>query len=106
MEAVGALRYTAGLQRLWGEVGARAVARQKRVSAAFDESETPGFVTLDLKAGCRPLPVVELLLAIENLLDCQYYEHLNRGFRNLPRSEGNTFYEPGRNVLLQMRVSY
>lgn len=106
LEARAALRYTYRLQNVWAEVGGRVVARQERISDVFAETETPGFTVIDLKAGYRPIPAVELSLAIENLLDKDYYEHLNRGFRNLPPTEGNTFCEPGRNILLQLRLSY
>ena len=106
LEARGALRYTHTPQNLWGEIGGRIAARQERTSDAFAETETPGFAVVDLKAGYRPIPTLELALAVENLLDKEYYEHLNRGFRNLPASEGNTFYESGRNLVMQVRLSY
>ena len=106
LEVGTALRYTPRLGNLWGEVAGRLVARQERVSEAFAETETPGFGVIDLKAGYRPIPAVELSLAVANLFDREYYEHLNRGFRNLPPAEGNAFYEPGRNILLQIRLTY
>ena len=106
LEAKAALRYTYRPQNIWGEVGGRLAARQKRISTAFAETETPGFAVVNVQAGYRPFPALELALTIENVLDKEYYEHLNRGFRNLPAAAGNTLYEPGRNLMLQMRLSY
>lgn len=82
----------------------RFVARQERVSASFGESESPGFSVFDFKALLRPLPGLSVGAAVLNVLDRNYYEHLNRGYRNMPVN--GLIYEPGRNVALFVQYGF
>ncbi|MCB9300058.1 MAG: TonB-dependent receptor [Lewinellaceae bacterium] len=82
----------------------RFVARQGRIASSFGESETPGFNVFDLKVFVRPLPGLSVGAAVLNLLDRNYYEHLNRGYRNMPVD--GLIYEPGRNVTLFVQYSF
>ncbi|MCB9272426.1 MAG: TonB-dependent receptor [Lewinellaceae bacterium] len=82
----------------------RFVARQGRVAASFGELESPGFSVFDLKVHTRPLPGLSIGAALLNILDRNYYEHLNRGYRNMPVN--GLIYEPGRNVALFVQYSF
>jgi len=88
----------------WLEFKGRFVARQARVSSSFNESETPGFNVFDLTAGYRLLQNLNFNLAIRNILNANYYEHLSRPFRN--QTENSMLFEPGRSVRIGMRYKF
>lgn len=79
LEGRAALRFERrGGWREHAELGLRAVARQERIDPGFGEDETPGFVVLHLRAGADLPRKLRLELAVENLLDHRYHEHLTR----------------------------
>lgn len=60
----------------------RLVAEQNRVATVFSrgsENATPGFATLDIGANWRFAPKQTLRIAVRNLADKTYYEHLSEG---------------------------
>ena len=71
-----ALRYDDGTW--WVEPGVAFAARQDRVDASFPEDETPGWASVQLKAGLRLRDRLDLEAGVENLLDREYHDHLTR----------------------------
>jgi iron complex outermembrane receptor protein len=63
----------------------RAAAAQDRVAIGqgniigTDTGATDGFVTFALNAGWRPRPDLLLLAGVDNLLNAEYTEHVNKG---------------------------
>lgn len=60
----------------------RLVAEQNRVATSFSrgtENATAGFATLDIGASWRFAPKQTLRMAVRNLADKTYYEHLSEG---------------------------
>ena len=98
------LRYSHPADHFYAETDMRLSARQGRVSELFGETETPGFMVLNLRTGIRWHGFAELTLSAENLFDKTYYEHLSRGYQNMP--ESGLLYEPGRNIALRLRLSH
>ncbi|MBE0638699.1 MAG: TonB-dependent receptor [Bacteroidales bacterium] len=88
--------------RLVPELNLRLVAPQNRVSAAYDERTTPGFIIAGLRLFYSYNPQLSLAAGVNNLLDKGYYEHLNRRVIGSKMS----LYEPGRifylNVILNI----
>jgi iron complex outermembrane recepter protein len=80
--------------RWWLDARGRFVDGQDRFSPSFGETATPGFTTYDMRAGVKPLPGLSVGLAVLNVFDRAYREHLNRAFTNLP--ETGVLLEPGR----------
>lgn len=78
--------------KLVPQIGVRMVSAQRRVSEAYEEPETPGFVTATASVRYAPCRYFTLSAGVDNMLDTPYYEHLNR------RMVGTTqrLYEPGR----------
>jgi len=74
------------------ELNIRMVAAQNLVSEAYDEESSPGFTILNLKVNYKYNDQLQVNMGINNVLDINYYEHLNR------RIIGSTtpFLEPGR----------
>ncbi len=78
--------------KLVPRINVRMVSGQNRVSVAFDEQATPGFVTASASLVYKTCNYAVLTAGVENMFNNSYYEHLNR------RIIGTTerLYEPGR----------
>lgn len=63
--------------RGYAEITAHAHAKQDRVATELGELATPGYTTLDVRAGWHPWPILELRAGVRNLTDKQYVNHLN-----------------------------
>lgn len=96
LEAQLGARYESEL--IWSELRCRMVAEQNRVSIQFGENATPGFTTVDLRAGMQPFNGLSIGVGVLNIFDVTYFEHLNRTFRNMPQQ--SVIFEPGRNITL------
>lgn len=88
--------------RLRPEVVFRYVAEQSRVSAEFGETVTPSFSLLDVKVGYQVSSGLSVNAGVNNLLDENYFEHLNRSVRgaNAP------IFAPGRNFFINLNYSF
>ncbi len=96
LSAMLSVRYAR--ERWWVDARGRFADNQDRISGIFAETTTPGFSVYDLRAGLEPLRDVLLGVAVLNIFDRQYREHLNRAYRNMPTQ--GVIYEPGRNITL------
>ena len=87
--------------RLRPEVTFRYVAEQSRTSPEFGETVTPSFSLLDFKIGYQITAGLSAKVGVNNLLDENYYEHLNRSVRgaNAP------IFAPGRNFFMNLNYS-
>ncbi len=81
--------------KYWIDFRSRLVANQPRFSVTFDESETPGYILLDLRTGIKPLKNLTIGVSAVNLLDKVYYNHLNFSYKNSDL-DGEKIFEPGR----------
>ncbi|MFQ5640013.1 MAG: TonB-dependent receptor domain-containing protein [bacterium] len=87
-------------QRFWSEVNARFAAEQTRLSLEdaedlrIPEGGTPGWFTLNVRAGIHLFERLALKLALGNVLDRNYREHLSG------------FNAPGRNFQFGIKLGY
>ncbi len=79
-------------KQLFTEINLRLVAKQNKISEAYNENASPGFNTLNFKAVYSYSKQLNVVMGVKNIFDVAYYEHLNR------RIVGSKtpFYEPGR----------
>jgi iron complex outermembrane recepter protein len=97
-------RWFAGL--LW-----RLVAHQNRIHPghgtiySLDTEPTPGFGVLSMYAGRHLAPRWTLTGGIDNLLDRQYAEHIQRGSADLGTST-ERIPEPGRSIWLRLNGNF
>jgi iron complex outermembrane receptor protein len=98
------LRYTSKVHPIWMEVNGRIVDKQSRYSETFLETETKGFAIFNLLSGYEPFEFLEAVIGVKNIFNKNYYEHLNRRYRNMRTSD--ILYEPGRNITAQIRIHY
>ncbi|OQY29711.1 MAG: hypothetical protein B6244_02680 [Candidatus Cloacimonetes bacterium 4572_55] len=89
---------------LWGELSARVVADQNRISDTFGETMMSGFSVFAVRAGATVFRTLELMIGVENIFDRNYYEHLSRRYKNQPDSF--MVHEPGRNIILQASIGF
>jgi iron complex outermembrane receptor protein len=89
-------------ERLKPELAFRYVLEQSRISQEFGESATPAFALLDLQLAYDITEKIKINTGVRNVLDENYYEHLNRAVRgaNAP------IYAPGRNFFVNLSVSF
>jgi iron complex outermembrane receptor protein len=101
-QAIAGLKYERG--RYAVDIRSRMVSEQNRIADSFDESTTPGFTTLDLRTQFMPLEGLTAGFAVLNILNTNYYEHLSRGYRNMP--ENGVIYEVGRQVSVYLKYKF
>lgn len=89
-------------QKLKPEIQFRYVTSQKRISTEFGESTTPSFSLLDLHLQYKVNQRIGIKASVNNLLDNEYYEHLNRSVRGTT----SPIYAPGRSLLLSFNVRF
>lgn len=96
---IAPLRINLGLKydnkKYWGELRSEFVFDQNQVSQTFNETATPGYIILDLRAGFVPVKNLSIGGAVLNLLDKAYYNHLNFSYTNADLNAGEVF-EAGR----------
>ncbi len=88
--------------RLRPELLFRYVAEQSRISREFGETPTPSFALLDVKVGYQISEAFSFSVGVNNLLDENYYEHLNRSVRGT----SNPIFAPGRNVFARANFTF
>jgi iron complex outermembrane recepter protein len=102
LEANLKLNYRFFNKRLNTQLLLKAVARQNRISAAYDEIKTPGFFIAGATANYKLNTYLRFAAGINNIFDVAYYEHLNR------RIIGSSapLYEPGRSFYLNVILNF
>ncbi len=91
--------------KFWIALNTRLVAKQNRISNSFMETETPGFGTMDLRAGFEPIHNLTVGFAALNIFDKAYYEHLNYSFKGSNTLSGKIL-EPGRNFTTYIKYKF
>ena len=89
----------------WFALSSRLVAKQAKIAPSFMEEETPGFGTLDFRAGLEPFKGFSIGFAVLNIFDKTYYEHLNFSYSNSNILSGK-IYEPGRNFTTYCKYQF
>jgi iron complex outermembrane receptor protein len=94
--------------RYWAEIRSFIAAKQDRLATSFGETvPTPGYNTMDLKLGFRPIEGLSIGLAVSNIFDTAYYNHLTFKYANtLPELVGKNILDPGRNFSLYGKYSF
>ena len=91
--------------RWWGEVGLGFALPQRNVDESFPEEESEGYAVLGLRAGIRLWSRFQLRVAVENILDTQYSEHLTREALLAAGDlmPGDEVPAPGRRLIISLR---
>ncbi|WP_255434048.1 TonB-dependent receptor domain-containing protein [Carboxylicivirga sp. M1479] len=86
--------------RLRPQLNLRHAWQQKRVALSYGESSTPAFTLLDASINYQFNKFIESNLAIHNILDKTYYEHLSRSVKG----SSEAIYAPGRSFVFTLVV--
>lgn len=93
-------------EKYWIDFRSELVATQSDFSTAFNESETPGHTTFDLRLGYKPMKGFSIGGAILNIMDEAYYNHLNFSFANADEYNGRKIYEVGRSFSVYAKYDF
>ena len=91
---------TAGFEKdkVWANAQYNINSKQYNIAKSFGEIETAGYETLDLRFGIKPFKNVSLGVAVLNVFDQTYHDHLNFSFNNQADFGAVPITEPGRNI--------
>ncbi len=80
------------------EISFRHVWKQERIAESFGETTTPAFSLVDVSLNYRISKHLEANVAVNNLLDESYYEHLTRSVKGTNKA----IYAPGRSAIFTL----
>ena len=83
---------------------ARIASEQNRVSDSFNELTSPGFTVMDFYFTYSPWEFVDVNIAVTNLLDENYVEHLSRAYKSMDVQ--SLYYEPGRSFNIGVKFKF
>lgn len=90
----------------WAKVQYNITSKQNDIAESFGETSTPGYETLDVKLGVKPIKNLTLGLAALNVFDETYNNHLNFSFNNQAEFERTPITEPGRNFSVFIQYTF
>lgn len=87
--------------KLHPAVNLRYSFKQNRISTDYGETSTPAFALVDLIISYQINKTINATAGIQNLLNENYYEHLNRSVSGNPSIE---IFEPGRSIFFSLTI--
>jgi iron complex outermembrane receptor protein len=81
----------------WASLDYTITSKQDKIASSFREQETASYETLDLRFGFKPVKKLNIGLAVINVFDKTYNNHLNFSFVNQADFTRVPINEPGRN---------
>lgn len=92
-------------KKYWVDIRGEYTMDQNQISRTFDETKTPGYFLLDLRAGIKPVKNVTIGGAVLNIFDKTYYNHLNFSYINSDVNAGK-IYEAGRSFSIFAKYKF
>ena len=92
--------------KYWFNIKYNIISRQDHISESFGETETEGFETLDIRLGIKPFSNITLGIAMLNVFDETYNNHLNFSFNNQADFGRVPINEPGRNMTAFLQYKF
>ncbi len=94
------IKFNIGLEKenYWINARYNITSKQGNIAESFGETETDGYQTLDIRMGVKPVKNVTLGVAVINVFDETYNNHLNFAFKNQVGLGAVPITEPGRNL--------
>jgi len=80
----------------------RYVAEQSRISNEFGETVTPDFSIFDIRLSYKITEMISMTAGVNNILNENYYEHLNRSVRG----SNDPIFAPGRNFFVNLNYKF
>ena len=92
--------------KFWANVHYNITSMQDDISKTFGETKTDGYQTLDLRLGVKPFKDVSLGVAVLNVFDETYHNHLNFSFNNQANFGRVPINESGRNITVFLQKKF
>ena len=92
--------------KYWIDFKSEWVLTQKDYAPSFLETGTPGHITFDMRAGVKPYKGLSIGMAVLNITDEAYYNHLNFAFKNANDLNGQHIFEPGRSISIYAKYKF
>ncbi|MDP3353049.1 MAG: TonB-dependent receptor [Flavobacteriaceae bacterium] len=101
-------RFFLGLEKekYWINAQYNLISKQDNIAESYGETLTKGYQTLDLRLGAKPFNNVTLGMAILNVFDKTYHNHLNFSFTNQADFGRVPITDPGRNLTLFLQYKF
>ncbi len=93
-------------QIYWASLDYTITSKQDNIALSFGEQETAGYETLDLRLGAKPFKDLSIGIAVLNVFDETYNNHLNFSFKNQADFESVAINDPGRNFSLFVQYGF
>lgn len=102
------LAFTAGFEKekLWANVHYKINSKQENIAKSFGEIETAGYETFDVRFGVKPFKEVSIGIAVLNVFDQTYHDHLNFSFNNQADFGTVPVNEAGRNITFFLQKKF
>lgn len=84
-------------EKYWAQVDYNITSEQDDIAQSFGEESTPGYSLLDIRGGFKPWNNLDIGLAVLNVFDKTYHNHLNYSYINQAGFENVPINDPGRN---------
>jgi iron complex outermembrane receptor protein len=92
--------------RYWANMQVNMTGRQHNIARSFGETKTEEYETLDVKVGGLLFNKFTVGLAIMNVFDRAYHNHLNFSYKNQDEFNGEAIKEPGRNFTAFLQYKF
>lgn len=94
--------------KFWLDLRGTISSEQNRLATSFGEkTSTPGYFTLDFRAGYQLIKGMTIGASVLNILDEKYYNHMNYVYSNTNADlTGRKIYEPGRNFSFYVKYQF
>lgn len=93
-------------KKFWAQLDYTITSRQDEISSSFREQETAGYETLDVRFGLRSVKELNIGLAVLNVFDETYNNHLNFSFVNQADFTRVPINDPGRNFSIFVQYGF
>lgn len=93
-------------EKFWANVEYTITSKQDEISTSFREQETAGYETFDVRLGFKPVKMLNIGLAVLNVFDETYHNHLNFSFTNQADFGRVPINDPGRNFSVFVKYDF
>ena len=101
-------KITIGIKKpaYWGNIQYNLTSNQNNIAPSFGETKTDGYQTIDLRFGFNSWKNTHIGVAVLNVFDAFYHNHLNFSFANQSNFGMTPITEPGRNITAFVQFNF
>lgn len=92
--------------KYWTSVNYTITSKQNEIANSFREQETLGYETLDVRMGIKPMKRMNIGIAVLNVFDQIFNNHLNFSFVNQANFNRVPVNDPGRNLSVFVQYTF